>query len=52
MRYEKHSIQYGKLAIEFRVIRRGRKTLEIAVEPDATVLPPSDVIFLAKLTFI
>ncbi len=37
MRYEKHSIQYGKLAIEFRVIRRGRKTLEIAVEPDATV---------------
>jgi hypothetical protein len=37
MRYEQHSIQYGKRSIEYQVIRRGRKTLEIAVEPDATV---------------
>ncbi|CAA7619552.1 M48 family metallopeptidase [Magnetospirillum sp. SS-4] len=38
MTTERHSIQYGEHAIEFIVVRRGRKTLEIAVEPDATVV--------------
>lgn len=38
MTTERHSIQYGEHVIEFVVIRRDRKTLEIAVEPDATVV--------------
>lgn len=41
---ERHQIQYGEHAIAFTVERRDRKTLEIAVEPDATVcvIAPSD----------
>lgn len=35
---ERGSIHYGEQAIEFIVFRRDRKTLEIAVEPDATVV--------------
>jgi predicted metal-dependent hydrolase len=32
------SIEYGKETIECRIIRRARKTLEISVEPDTSVL--------------
>ncbi|MEI6417882.1 MAG: SprT family zinc-dependent metalloprotease [Sphingomonadales bacterium] len=32
------SIEYGKEIIECRIIRRARKTLEISVEPDTSVL--------------
>ena len=32
------SVQYGAHVISFRVLRRDRRTLEIAVEPDATVV--------------
>lgn len=35
---EQHSIQYGEHTIEFSIKRRERKTLEIAVEPDASVV--------------
>ena len=38
MKAEPHHIRYGGQAIEFTVVRRARKTLEIAVEPDATVV--------------
>jgi len=31
-------VQYGEHVIEFTVIRSGRKTLEIAVEPDTSVV--------------
>ena len=34
-------IPYGEHAIEFTVLRRARSTLEIAVEPDTTVVVPS-----------
>jgi predicted metal-dependent hydrolase len=37
MKCEQHSIEYGKLLINYTVVRRKRKTLEIAVEPDSTV---------------
>lgn len=37
MKNEQYSIEYGKLLINFLVVRRTRKTLEIAVEPDSTV---------------
>jgi hypothetical protein len=37
MRCEQYSIEYGKLLINYTVVRRKRKTLEIAVEPDSTV---------------
>jgi predicted metal-dependent hydrolase len=37
MKCELHSVQYGKLSIDYTVVRRKRKTLEIAVEPDSTV---------------
>ena len=37
MKNEQYSIEYGKLSITFSVVRRKRKTLEIAVEPDSTV---------------
>ena len=33
-----HSVLYGKHSIVFAIVRRERKTLEIAVEPDASVL--------------
>lgn len=35
---QRHCIQYGEHLIEFVIVRRDRKTLEIAVEPDATVV--------------
>ena len=38
MTAEQHQIQYGEHTIKFCVERRARKTLEIAVEPDATVV--------------
>lgn len=38
MKAEKRSVQYGTHVIGFRVVRRDRRTLEIAVEPDATVV--------------
>lgn len=38
MSAERHSVQYGEHTIEFVIVRRDRKTLEIAVEPDATVV--------------
>lgn len=37
MRSEKNSLEYGDVTIDYVVTRRGRKTLEIAVEPDSTV---------------
>lgn len=37
MSFEQHSIDYGKHSISYTVVRRVRKTLEIAVEPDSTV---------------
>lgn len=38
MRAEKRSVQYGAHVIGFSVVRRDRRTLEIAVEPDASVV--------------
>ena len=38
MSTERHSIRYGRQTIAFTVERRARRTLEIAVEPDATVV--------------
>ena len=38
MKAERHHVRYGGQAMEFTVLRRERKTLEIAVEPDATVV--------------
>ena len=38
MNWEQGRIEYGGHAIEFAVVRRKRRTLEIAVEPDATVV--------------
>ncbi len=38
MSTEVHSLQYGETSIDYRVVRRDRKTLEIAVEPDASVV--------------
>lgn len=35
---EHHRLQYGEHDIEYRVVRRPRRTLEIAVEPDASVV--------------
>jgi predicted metal-dependent hydrolase len=35
---EQYYVQYGTRSIDFTVIRSDRKTLEIAVEPDATVV--------------
>jgi predicted metal-dependent hydrolase len=37
MKFEQHSIDYGKHSISYTVVRKVRKTLEIAVEPDSTV---------------
>lgn len=37
MKAEKHCVRYGSHTIWFGVIRRYRRTLEIAVEPDASV---------------
>ncbi len=38
MTAERHCVRYGKHTIEFAVVRRERTTLEIGVEPDATVV--------------
>ncbi|VDC21764.1 M48 family metallopeptidase [Pseudogemmobacter humi] len=38
MTAERHSVQYGEHRIEFAILRRERTTLEIAVEPDASVV--------------
>lgn len=38
MTAERHSIQYGEHRIDFSIARRDRTTLEIAVEPDASVV--------------
>ena len=35
---ERHSIRYGEHRIDFSIMRRDRTTLEIAVEPDASVV--------------
>jgi hypothetical protein len=35
---ERHSIRYGEHRIDFSIVRRDRTTLEIAVEPDASVM--------------
>ena len=35
---ERHHVVYGEHRIDFAVVRRRRETLEIAVEPDATVV--------------
>lgn len=50
MKPGQHSIQYGEHRIDFAIVRRERATLEIAVEPDASVVvaAPSD----ASLTAI
>ncbi|NJO32013.1 MAG: M48 family metallopeptidase [Rhodospirillales bacterium] len=34
----RHSVQYGEHRIDFAIVRRERTTLEIAVEPDASVV--------------
>jgi len=38
MTAERHSVQYGEHRIDFAIVRRDRTTLEIAVEPDASVV--------------
>ena len=38
MKAERHSVQYGQHRIDFSIVRRERTTLEIAVEPDASVV--------------
>ena len=38
MTAERHSVQYGEHRIEFAIVRRERTTLEIAVEPNASVV--------------
>lgn len=38
MKAERHSVRYGEHRIDFAIVRRDRTTLEIAVEPDASVV--------------
>lgn len=38
MKSERHRIRYGEHTIDFSITRRDRTTLEIAVEPDASVM--------------
>lgn len=38
MMAERHSVRYGEHTITFDIVRRDRKTLEIAVEPDTSVV--------------
>jgi len=38
MKVERHSVRYGEHRIDFAIVRRDRTTLEIAVEPDASVV--------------
>ena len=37
MKSERYSVEYGCFSFNYTVVRRERKTLEIAVEPDSTV---------------
>ena len=37
MKFEQYSAKYGYFSFNYTVVRRERKTLEIAVEPDSTV---------------
>lgn len=39
----RHHVAYGGARIDFRVVRRSRRTLEIAVEPDAKVVVAAPV---------
>lgn len=43
MKAETRSVQYGAFVISFSVVRRDRRTLEIAVEPDASVVVAAPV---------
>jgi predicted metal-dependent hydrolase len=43
MTTDRHHVQYGNQIIEFAVVRRDRTTLEIAVEPDSTVVVAAPV---------
>lgn len=49
MTAERHSVQYGEHRIDFTIVRRERTTLEIAVEPDASVIvaAPQDAALVA-----
>lgn len=49
MTAERRSVQYGGHRIDFAIVRRERTTLEIAVEPDATVVvaAPQDASLVA-----
>jgi len=38
MKAERHCVRYGEHRIDFSIVRRDRTTLEIAVEPDASVV--------------
>lgn len=38
MKPPRHSVRYGEFNIDFSIVRRERSTLEIAVEPDASVV--------------
>lgn len=38
MKAVRHSVRYGEHSIDFSIVRRDRTTLEIAVEPDASVV--------------
>jgi len=38
MKADRHCVQYGEHWIDFTLVRRDRSTLEIAVEPDASVV--------------
>ena len=38
MTRELHCLRYGEQEIQYEIVRRPRKTLEIAVEPDASVV--------------
>ena len=38
MKAERHSVRYGEHQIDFAIVRRDRTTLEIAVEPDVSVV--------------
>jgi predicted metal-dependent hydrolase len=48
MTRELHCLQYGEQEIQYEIVRRPRKTLEIAVEPDASVViaAPEDATLL------
>jgi len=49
MKAVRHSVKYGEHSIDFLIVRRDRTTLEIAVEPDASVVvaAPQDALLAA-----